>query len=69
MLTYADVYDCMEDTHFVHHNLNVWVDTAGGVSRSGGGGGGGGGGGHLMHMFGVFDGHGGSAAAEHCQNR
>ena len=40
--------DCMEDSHFVYHGLDVFGDGEGRVD-----------------LFGVFDGHGGAAAADH----
>ena len=41
-------HDCMEDSHFVYHGLDVFGDGEGRVD-----------------LFGVFDGHGGAAAADH----
>ena len=53
----------MEDTHFVYHSVRVGGRQGEGISGEDGGGGA-----HEdeVHMFGVFDGHGGAGAAKHC---
>ena len=53
----------MEDTHFVYHSVRVGGRQGECISGEDGGGGADQ---EEVHMFGVFDGHGGAGAAKHC---